>query len=582
MSKFKLNSIKSKLIIISVLILIIPLAILGAFSYTKSANSLDELGETNLKNSVEMTIEMIDALNDEVENGDLSLEEAQEQVKIAVLGEKESDGTRPINKHIDLGENGYIFILGDDGEQIAHPKLEGDNSWDSEEPNGVMSTQELIKTSHDGGGFTYFDWPLPNDESKIEPKVSYSQKDANWGWNVVAGTYMMDFNEPAQEVLYIIMIVAGIAIVVGVIIIWVYVSRIAKPINKVTEQMNHLADGDLTREHIHIKAKDETGQLANAMNHMQSRLKDLITNVSSASERMASQSEELTQSSSEVKEGSEQVASTMQELATGSETQANSTSELSSAMQNFSKDVEEANEDGERIHEFSNNVLDMTHDGNQLMTSSMEQMTKIDRIVHDAVQKVHGLDTQSQEISKLVSVIKDISEQTNLLALNAAIEAARAGEHGKGFAVVADEVRKLSEQVSESVTDITHIAADIQNESSAVTESLQGGYEEVKEGTSQIEATGERFDGINTAVTDMVENVKSVTERLSAIAASTQQMNSSIEDIAAISEESSAGIEETSASSQQTSASMEEVAKSSNDLASLAEELNTLVGQFKL
>src|SRR5699024_4194813 len=132
----------------------------------------------------------------------------------------------------------------------------------------------------------------------------------------------------------------------------------------------------------------------------------------------------------------------------------------------------------------------------------------------DAVQKVQGLDAQSQEISKLVSVIQDSAEQTNLLALNAAIEAARAGEHGKGFAVVADEVRKLAEQVSVSVTDITTIVTSIQNESSMVTESLEGGYKEVEQGTTQIEATGEKFNGINTSITNMVKDIQSISDNL--------------------------------------------------------------------
>src|SRR5690625_5747206 len=118
-------------------------------------------------------------------------------------------------------------------------------------------------------------------------------------------------------------------------------------------------------------------------------------------------------------------------------TEANSASELSSAMQQFARDVDEANDNGEDIRQTSNEVLNITNEGSQLMNSSKGQMTKIDQIVQDAVQKVQGLDAHSQKISELVSVIKDIADQTNLLALNAAIEAARAGEHGKGFAVVA-------------------------------------------------------------------------------------------------------------------------------------------------
>ena len=117
-------------------------------------------------------------------------------------------------------------------------------------------------------------------------------------------------------------------------------------------------------------------------------------------------------------------------------------------------------------------------------------MKRIDLIVSEAVNQVQGLDKQSDEISHLVLVIKNIANQTNLLSLNAAIEAARAGEHGKGFAVVADEVRKLAEQVSISVSEITTIVANIQTETNDVVSSLTKGYDEVKEGTMQIEKTG--------------------------------------------------------------------------------------------
>ena len=139
----------------------------------------------------------------------------------------------------------------------------------------------------------------------------------------------------------------------------------------------------------------------------------------------------------------------------------------------------QANEHSLKVSNTSNEILTLTDEGIQLMNHSIQQMSTIDQIVKDAVDKVKGLETQSQEISTLVQVIKDISDQTNLLALNAAIEAARAGENGRGFSVVANEVKKLAEQVSDSVGDITGIVNKIQKESKLVVNALVNGYKEV-------------------------------------------------------------------------------------------------------
>lgn len=579
---FFTGTIKRKLLTVSILLLTIPLLVLGFFSYEKSSSSLDELGQTNLKNSVEQTIEMMKVLNAQVEEGKLSLEDAQEKVRVAILGEKGADDKRPINKKINLGENGYMFVADHEGTLVAHPAKEGQNIWDTKDKNGTYYAREYVEQGINGGGFTYFVAPFIDNPNKYGEKVAYSEDFAEWGWVVVAGTYMIDFNDPASDILTLNSIVIGITLLIGIAIIWLFANNVTNPIKKVTEQMTHIANGNLTIDALDISSKDETGQLAGGLNNLHTNLKNMIGNISQASQLISGHSEELTQSANEVKVGTEQIATTMEEIASGTESQASLAGDLSTSMGTYVEKVEEANNNGERIYQSSNEVLQLTEDGAQLMRQSVEQMMNIDHIVNDSVLKVQQLDVQSNEISKLVTVIREVAEQTNLLALNAAIEAARAGEHGRGFAVVAEEVKKLAEEVSKSVADITQIVARIQGDTTGVVQSLQTGYSEVSKGTDQLKTTGETFRKINDSVKEMASTIRVVSDNLTHMKSTSQEMNSAIEEVAAISEQSAAGVEQTSASTQQTSSSMEEVAASSEELSKLAIQLNDLVQQFRI
>ncbi|WP_407408592.1 methyl-accepting chemotaxis protein [Peribacillus sp.] len=377
-------------------------------------------------------------------------------------------------------------------------------------------------------------------------------------------------------ILSIITVIAGIGLAL------VTANLITKPILRIRDRMKLVEKGELNHEPLKQTSNDELGELTFSTNEMQRNLRNIIENMLNVSESVTSKSEELTQSANEVQQGSSQIATTMYELSEGSESQANQATEIVRMVEEFSGKIQKAHSEGEEISQTSTEILSLTKEGTVLMNKSVQQMQTIDRIVKQAVDEVKGLDSQSQEISKLVQVIQDISNQTNLLALNAAIEAARAGEHGKGFAVVAEEVRKLAEQVTDSVGDITGIVTAIQTGSKTVVHSLEDGYTQVDEGTQQITITGQTFETINHSVGAMSTKLQHITNDLHYISTNSIKINQAVEDIAAVSEESAAGIEQVSASAQQSSSSMDEITNHASELASSAEQLTDQVKRFQL
>ncbi|WP_077296691.1 methyl-accepting chemotaxis protein [Virgibacillus pantothenticus] len=380
---------------------------------------------------------------------------------------------------------------------------------------------------------------------------------------------------------WIIVSTVGLILLV-IVIASVTVKSVCKPLERLLARMKDIAKGKVHMEPLSIHSRDEFGQMMETTNKISGNLNIILQKITVVSETVNNYGKSFSLSAKEVMEGAEQIATTMQELAAGSETQANRASDLAINMEAFTNKVSETNEQGKLIGQASQEILTMTEEGDQMMKSSSEQMSQIDHIVKDAVDKVKQLDEQSQKINLLVQAIKDIAEQTNLLSLNAAIEAARAGEHGKGFAVVADEVRKLAEQVSDSVSDITQIVTHIKQNSASVAGTLQNSYKEVEAGTSQILATQQTFSGITMFVSEMVQIINNMATHLEEMEENSSQMNEAIQDIASVTEESSAGIEQTAASAQQSSGSMGEVVDHSKELFNLGNELNEIVDQFQL
>ncbi|WEA41072.1 methyl-accepting chemotaxis protein [Lysinibacillus fusiformis] len=387
----------------------------------------------------------------------------------------------------------------------------------------------------------------------------------------------------AGENKQLIGIVVGILIFVIAMIVELLSARgISRPIMTLTERMQRMTNGDLSGPPLKIHSKDEVGQLMEATNTMADILNRLLKHIQTVSNDVAAHSEELLQSTSEVKTGTDQIVHTMTEIASGTDELASHTTDVATSMNDFTGKVTSVHQSNKDVQHYSQDVMALTKEGRDLMSSSTKQMGAIQHIVKDAVEQVDGLSKQTQEISKLVTVIQTIATQTNLLALNAAIEAARAGEQGKGFAVVANEVRKLAEQVSYSVEDITGIVRNIQDGSNRVTASLEQGYSEVEKGALQITTTNATFHHIADAIEAIATNIEGMSSELVDVVHNNVTINQSIDEMAAISEQSAAGIQETSATIEQSASSMEEIKHSAEHLAEMAEQLNSLIRRFKL
>jgi len=430
---------------------------------------------------------------------------------------------------------------------------------------------------------------VANQIEKIEEwgtliSAHYPLEDEN---GIVVGFVGVDYN--AESIYLALMnfrrISLGITLLFG-IIVCVYgltISRsIVKPIKAISKTADAIANYNLDIEKLNIKSKDEIGSMANSVNEILYNFRNIIGYTADASKKINVQGSGLNKISYEVKQSSEQITATMQEIAAGAEEQANSSSEIANSINNLNQLIEKANEESKVLETSSDSVLDSSEKGVKEMNASVMQMESISNMVKDSMKKLKGLNEKSQNISKLIEVINGISAQTNLLALNATIEAARAGEMGKGFGVVAVEIRKLAEQVGVSAEEISDIITGIQNESIVVSTSLEGTYGQVQIGANQIKASGESFQSINSDIIWIIQKVKSIAIGLEEITNNSKEINIAIEQITSISEENVMGIEETATSVEHQNMTVESLFSSATTLAELAAELDKIVGRFKI
>ena len=382
------------------------------------------------------------------------------------------------------------------------------------------------------------------------------------------------------KLVYAVLTLLGILIIVLVNL--KFSGGITQIILRLREHAAELADGNLRVDELAVESADELGELTAAFNTMSHNLRELLRKMAATSEQVAASSEELTASAQQSAEAANHVAVTVAQVADGMDSQIKN---IDGAKQNVDvvfTDIEQMAAKAKQVSEASIETADAARQGESLMNGAMDKMTHIESSVMESAGVVRQLGENSQQIGQIVDTISEIAEQTNLLALNAAIEAARAGEAGRGFSVVAEEVRKLAEESQTAAHQIKERIAIIQSSTEQAVDSMQSGTQNVQEGTTAIREVGTQF----TNIMRMVDAIKSQMEEINAsvqtVSSGAGSIVEAVDAIDTVSRETAGHTQTISASTEEQSASTEEIASASQALAQMATDLQQATGKFKL
>ncbi len=530
------------------LIFIIAVSMLGVFAglALKQSYDLMHAGKAvKTQHIVESTLGTLEYFHSLQESGQLTQQQAQQQAKNAL-------------SKLRYGRNDYVWINDLAPNMIMHamsPALDGKSLADYKDPDGKEIFNEFARIAkQQGSGFFSYRWPMPGANAPVD-KISYVQLFSPWNWVIGSGVYLDDidreFRATAIKVgaisLVMLLIMAGMIILI--------MRSIMQPLENVVSAMHNIAsgEGDLTRE-LSIQGNDELTQLGQHFNTFTLKLRSTISNLLSSAATLKLASEALGEQASQALHINEEQAQQTEQIATA-------INEVTYAVQDVAKHAEQAS--GE-----VSQATQQASAGQANIDTSLQQTDLLSATIEQAVSVIQTLADESSQVGRVLDVIRSIAEQTNLLALNAAIEAARAGEQGRGFAVVADEVRLLAQRTQQSTDEVQKMIESLQHNSQAAVQVIGASSTNTQATVEQAHQAHQSLSSISTALhllNELNASIASATLEQSYV---TEEINQNITQVASLSQSSNEAAHQLTTSSQQ--------------LNQLAAELNHQLGQFKV
>jgi len=543
MNALRRLKIRHRLYLLMAIVLAGSIGTVGIALNALHTTLMDEKG-LQTQRLVENATSIVTSLHEREQRGELTREQAQAQALANLKTLRYADGN-------------YFWVNDTEPRMVMHPikpGLDGKALAQVQDPAGTYLFRDMVDVvQRQGAGIVRYEWPRPGSEEPL-PKVSFVKGFAPWGWIIGSGIYVDDVNARFREIATMLGLFVFIGALVVIGALFLIGRSIVAPVVDASAAMREVASGsgDLTRR-LAVDGNDEVGALAGDFNHFVARTRDMVAAVGQSTTRLATAAGQLTA----VTQASRQTA----------QDQRGETDQVATAVNEMSASAQEVARSAAEAAAAARQADEAAVAGRDVMQRAVTSMQHLAGEIDNAGDVIGRLKQESEGIGSVLGVIRDVAEQTNLLALNAAIEAARAGEQGRGFAVVADEVRTLASRTQESTQEIQDMIERLQHEAARAVMAMGSGQEQTRQTLDHAAAADESLAnivGLVNTISDMNAQIAGAAEEQTSVA---QELDRNVMHIAQLAEQAQGNGEQTSSASA--------------DLAALSTELRGLVGQFK-